>query len=123
MHWLGTYVKGYAADAAPPGTRVLPEGGLPLGVGDVPAIAYSNGAPLKGLLLGFFGKGGDSVADATLALVQNLDYSASRACRATASQSLSVFDAATGKWKSQEGNEVDLTLPPGGGILVRIDAP
>lgn len=118
--WIGTYLQGYQHGAMPPGTKALPTNGSPLGVGDVPEIAYAIGAPLKGILLGFFDAKGEKLADATMALVQNLDYSSSKTCCVTGQEILSIFNTATGRWTPQGRSSVDVTLSPGGGILVAL---
>jgi hypothetical protein len=120
LTWIGVYLKGYRADALPPGTKALPTSGSPFNVSNVSDIAYSAGAPLKGILLGFFDTDGAALSDATFTLVTNLDYSAEKTCRVTGPGNLSVFSAATGTWTPQDQNHVDLTLPPGGGVLVGV---
>jgi len=37
-------------------------------------------------------------------------------------QNLLVFNATTGNWTPQGRKEIDLTLPPGGGVFVGPDA-
>ena len=81
--------------------------------------AYSNGAALKGVLFGFFDKDGTTLADATiLALVENLDYTASKTYTVTGPGNLSVFNATTGVWTPTGHNYATLNLAPGGGVLV-----
>jgi hypothetical protein len=117
LKWIGAYLVGYRADAMPPGTKPLPNG-APFHVSNVADVAYSAGAPLKGVLLGLFAMDGTSLSDATFAMVANLDYSAENTYRVTGPGNLSVFNATTGNWTSPDKNAVDMTLPPGGGVLV-----
>lgn len=118
LKWIGTYLKGYRADAMPPGTTALPSSGSPFNVSNMSDISYTAGAPLKGILLGFFDMDGAALSDATFAIVQNLDYSSPKTYRVTGPDKLSIFNATTGTWTPKEQNHADVTLPPGGGVLV-----
>ena len=118
LKWIGTYLKGYRTGAMPPGTTALPGTGSPFSISNVTNISYRDGAPLQGVLLGFFDSDGTALSDATVALVTNLNYSAQKTCRVTGPGNLSLFDATTGVWIPQGHNYVDLTLAPGGGALV-----
>jgi hypothetical protein len=73
---------------------------------------------LQGVLFGLFDKDGTTVADATLALVENLDYSNSKTYLVTGPGNLSVFNADTGVWTAMGQSSVTLNLLPGGGELV-----
>jgi len=73
-------------------------------------------ASLRGFLLGFFG----AAERPTHAVVVNLDYTADVKASLAGPGELDLFDAATAQWTSAKKNVVELTLPPGGGKLVRI---
>lgn len=115
---LGAYLKGYSSGHLPPGTTQLP-GNSPFNISSVANnLTYSDGAPLKGVLFGLFGQDGTTVAEATFALVTNLDYTANLTCTVTGPGSLSVFNATTGVWTATGHHYATLDLPPGGGALV-----
>ena len=74
--------------------------------------------PVQGAVLGLFGPD-DQLADATCTLVVNLDYSNALNTRVTGpGGNLSVFDPATGTWIAQGHAWADVSLLPGGGVLV-----
>ena len=79
---------------------------------------YITNQPVKGALLGLFGPG-KQVANATHAVVVNLNYSNALKTRVTGPSNLSVFDPATGKWIAQGHPWADVSLLPGGSVLVR----
>ena len=116
--WLGTYVKGYRSGHLPPGTTELPANAS----FDIAGVAndrtYKDGQPVKGVLFGFFAKDGDTLNDATLAVVVNLDYTAGKTYTVTGPGNLSVFNAATGIWTATRQRSATLELSPGGGMLV-----
>jgi hypothetical protein len=68
------------------------------------------------MLLGYFGKSGKP----THVLVVNLDYHNAVTTTVVGPAKLSVFDVAKGRWKRAGSPQVTLTIPPGGGALVRI---
>ena len=70
----------------------------------------------RGFLLGLFG----TKDKPTHAVVANLDYSAEVNTPLIGPGTLELFDAATAKWTSAKKAAIELTLPPGGGKLVRI---
>lgn len=118
LNWIGTYLKGYKAGSMPRGTTQLPSNS-PFNISEASdTLSYTDGSPLKGVLLGFFDKDGTTLADATVALIQNLDYSASKTYTVTGPGLLSVFNATTGVWTATGHNYVTLNLAPGGGVLV-----
>jgi hypothetical protein len=73
-------------------------------------------ASSRGFLLGFFG----TTERPTHAVVVNLDYTADVKTSLAGPGELDLFDAATAQWTSAKKTAVELTLPPGGGKLVRI---
>jgi hypothetical protein len=115
---VGAYLKGYRSDALPPGTVQLPQDS-PFDVAAVSNEAsYQDGAPLQGILFGLFGAKDASPADATIALVVNLDYTVGKKYALTAAENLSVFRCDTNTWFATNERTVTLELPPGGGTLV-----
>jgi hypothetical protein len=118
LQWIGTYLKGYSAWSIP---RYMTQRPVDASF-DVAAVAntmsYADGAPLKGVLLGYFGSGCAQPACATQVFVQNLDYTSSKTYRVSGPGPLSVFDANTGTWTSTGHNYADVTLEAGGGALI-----
>ena len=82
----------------------------------------NNPMPAEGMLLGYFGKPGtpDKPGPVTYALAVNLDYRNPITMTVVGPGRLETFDAQQGTWKRGSGRHVTLTLPPGGGILVRV---
>jgi hypothetical protein len=118
LNAIGTYLKGYRSSRLPPGTNQLTTTS-PFDISSVTNTAsYATGAALQGVLFGFFDKDGTTLADATMALVVNLDYSNSKTYTLTGPGLLSVFDATTGVWNATGKSSVALTFEPGGGWLV-----
>jgi hypothetical protein len=118
--WNGTYLKGYVPTAMP--RKVLP---LTRGRAfDIPALTnsrtYVDGAPLKGALLGYFGIPGSRSQQTKYALVENLDYSASHTYRVTGPGPLCVFDADADRWTHTGQSHADVTLTPGGFVLLGV---
>jgi len=107
----------YHAGMVPPGAEALPvdsEFGL-----DPPLPSTPYQAPVKGLLLGCFGKS----LRPTHVVVVNLDYSSGVTAVLVGPGPLEVFQAGSGRWlPAPEGQRAPLRLPPGGGKLVRIAA-
>ena len=122
LKWIGAYLKGYYSGSMPPGAEALPASS-PF---DVPGVTntmrYNTGDALKGLLFGLFDLDGNTAADATVVLVENLDYSTGKTYTLTGPGPLSIFDATTGIWTATGHNYATLNLLPGGGILVGVTA-
>jgi hypothetical protein len=78
--------------------------------------ACSSPASPRGFLLGFFGTG----ANPTHVVVVNLDYATQRSTALVGPGELDLFDAATAQWTTTKQAALNLTLPPGGGKLVRL---
>ncbi len=85
----------------------------------VAEIAYVPGARVEGVLTGLFGSAGKSAAEATHALVVNLDYRKERTVTVQANAPMEVFDATTGAWSAAVGARAELKLPGGDGRLLR----
>jgi hypothetical protein len=129
---IGDYIEGYSTTRkwswsqfryvttfhGPPGTITLPSDS-PFNISGISNdMDYNEGDAVKGVLLGLFDKDGTTLADATFALVQNLDYTLSKTYTVTGTENLSIFDATTGVWTAVGSNQATLHLLPGGGILV-----
>ena len=72
--------------------------------------------PASGVLLGYFGK----PSQPTHVLVVNLDYRNAVTATVIGPGPLEAFDAVQSKWGQTSAPQVTLTLPPGGGTLVRV---
>ena len=83
----------------------------------VPNTTYTEGQPVDGLLLGYFGPDTE-LLNATSVMVVNNDYTAPKAVTLRGPGNLSVFDASTGMWTPQGSSQTTLDLLPGGGMLV-----
>ena len=70
----------------------------------------------RGFLLGFFG----AADKPTHAVIVNLDYTADVSTMLSGPGKLDLFDATTAQWTSVNKTATELTLPPGGGKLVRV---
>jgi hypothetical protein len=123
-----------------PGTRALPADAPfhldPTAKGDSPTPAtsgkrymyYTNSGILherytnSGILLGYFGKPDNSgkPCEPTHVLVVNLDYRNAVTTTVVGPDPLEAFDAAQQTWKRVSSPKITLTLPPGGGTLVRV---
>ncbi len=77
--------------------------------------SLSSASP-RGFLLGFFG----ADAKPTHVVVVNLDYTGQGSTSLVGPGELGLFDAADAQWTSAKRTAVELTLPPGGGKLVRV---
>ncbi len=107
----------YHLGMLPQGTQPLPPD-APFGPEfPIPLVDYKPPAPVKGLLLGFFGPANSSRP--THALVVNLDYKADLLLPFRGPGRLQVFDASAAKWLNAGGRRTELHLLPGGGLLVR----
>jgi hypothetical protein len=111
---LGAYQLG----DQPPSTARLPSSSPFQLSPTVPNTIYVEGQPVKGFTIGLFGPD-SQVAHATDALVVNLDYTNAESVTVTGPDNLDVFDATTGTWTAMHSHSALLSLPAGGGILVR----
>lgn len=109
------------------GMSPLPKGAEPMpakGVFqfDPPPVsaAYQPPAPVKGVVLGTFGRTAARGRTATHAVIANLAYQSEQTFHLRATKRLEVFDAATCRWTPAKGKQVELRLAPGGGRLVRL---
>ena len=82
--------------------------------------ATSTLMPAEGMVLGYFGKPGKS-GKPTHVVVVNLNFRRTVATTVVGPGPLSTFDATTRQWKKANGSKAAITLPPGGGMLVRVD--
>jgi hypothetical protein len=115
----------YNAGMTFPGTTPLPNDApfrLDSAVASIPFVDLK---PMQGVSLGLFAP--PTKADAkslpTHALVVNLDIRAEKATTLVGPGDLQVFDATTAQWSTVGANRIALHLPPGGGKLVRCQAP
>ena len=109
---LGAYHLGMI----PPGATELPAGSAFTLDPPVTPIEYKPPAPLKGMLLGYFGKRGKP----THVLVVNIDYGKPATTTVVGPGSLEVFNATTRSWRpASDGSRARLSLVSGGGVLVR----
>ena len=80
----------------------------------IPNTTYVTDQPVRGAVMGLFGPDAQ-LADATITLVVNLDYSNSLSTTVTGPGNLSVFDPTTGLWTPTGHPWATLDLLPGGG--------
>ena len=106
---------------------MMPPGAVPLPINSpftldpaVSAMEFKKGEPVKGVLLGCFGRKDSGVSGSTHAVVVNLDYRADATINLRGPHNLEVFDATTRAWTPRSDRHVTLNLPPGGGVLVRV---
>jgi len=120
VKWIGAYLKGYHPQSLPPDTEVLPAAS-PFDIASVTnTLGYQWGDPLQEVLIGLFSPDGTTVGGATVALVENLNYSSFKIYTLTGPGDLSIFDATTGLWTPTGSNQAILNLHPGRGVLVRL---
>jgi hypothetical protein len=105
----------------PPGGQPLPDGAafrLDPPVGTTP---YNPPQPIPGFLLGYFGQPGETsqANQPTHVVVVNLDYRKTATIALVGPGALAAFDATTSKWSPAANARMDLSLPPGGGKLLR----
>ncbi len=93
----------------------------PFMISGITSTTYQANQPVRGAVLGLFGPD-DQLANATHALVVNLDYSNALNTRVTGPGDLSVFDPTTGAWIAQGHAWADVTLEEGGAVLVGLTA-
>lgn len=86
----------------------------------VPGIKPQPGDRPQGIILGQFGPPGNTGDTPTHLLVVNADYKQEKKFTLRSPAPLQIFDASTANWQSGTGKlETELTLPPGGGKLLR----
>jgi hypothetical protein len=112
---LGDLPPGYGTtDGSSP--QRLPDNS-PFTITGVATTTYQQNKPVKGAVMGLFGSG-DRLNDAACAMVVNLNYSAVLNTRVTGPGALSVFNSATGDWIAQGHPWADVSIAPGGSVLV-----
>jgi hypothetical protein len=106
------------AGMMPPGAVPLPEHTSFTFDPAIPPVPYTPNTRVEGLLLSRFG----TAEASSHAMVVNLDYTTARTIGLTGPAPLEVFDATTRRWApaAPGGSRVELTLPGGGGKLVRV---
>jgi hypothetical protein len=113
LHSLGAYHAGQH----PRGTQPLPKDCAFVLDPAIADLDHRPFEPVAGVLLGGFAPSGQS--SATHALLVNLDYRSEKVVGVRAGGGLATFDAQTGKWSAPGASHLELTLPPGGGKLIR----
>lgn len=106
----------YHAGMIPPGAVPLPADAAFRLEPPVAPMEYTPPQPLQGMLLGYFGK----KSKPTHALVVNLDYRQSVTTTVLGPKKLEVFDPTTATWSPAGRAKAVITLPPGGGKLLRV---
>jgi hypothetical protein len=109
---LGAYHLGML----PPGTLPLPYRAAFTLDPALPVMDYTPPEPVKGMLLGYFGK----VDSPSHVLVVNLDYKQNVTRTLVGPGRLEIFDTTTLKWSVVGTNRAELHIQPGGGVLVRV---
>jgi hypothetical protein len=111
----------YHTGMAFPGTTALPNDASFRLDPPEPSIPFVDMKPIKGIVLGLFGSPDKGVepAKATHVLVVNLDIRADKSTTVVGPENLEVFDATSRTWKPTGTARVTLSLPPGGGKLLR----
>jgi len=121
-------IGAYHVGMLPEGAVALPDSGR-FRI-EPPVAPKDYAAPVEGFVIGYFGP----AQEPTHALVVNLDYRTYGGIgqprrdefRKPVTRdlvgpgSLEVFDTATGTWGATGSDRVELHLPPGGGLLVRL---
>jgi hypothetical protein len=113
----------YHAGMLPPGAEALPAKSAIELVPPVAPIPYKSPEPVKGVLLGYFGRAPKPGAKAkpSHVLVVNLDYNSEVTVGVRAAGKLRKLDCSTGKWVRLKARTAELHLPRGGGTLVRLN--
>jgi hypothetical protein len=102
----------------PPGTVPLPADAPFQFTPPVAAKDYQAGARVEGLLLATFGQT-TKHAPSHVVMV-NLNYKAPGKLNLRGPSALEAFDAGTRQWTPVGGSQAELTLPEGGGKLLRL---
>ena len=110
----------YHAGMMPPGAEALPKDAAFTLDPSIPAMNYQSPERVQGVLLGVFGPTDKTPADATHAIIVNLDYKKEMTLGLRAAGRLEIFDAKSGRWSASGGPSVELKLAGGSGKLVRV---
>ena len=102
----------------PPGAEPLPEGASFSFDPPIPAIKFNPGRRIQGALIGSFGPTAKGAP--THAIVVNLDYQEAQSLTLQGPAPIQQFDPITSKWNDVSADQLNLQLPPGGGVLVRV---
>ncbi len=118
LRWMAAYHTGMT----PPGSVPLPADSLFRLDPPVAPITDKPGERVRGILLGLWGQAALGTAGAvpTHVLVVNMDYGATVTTSLVGPEPLQAFDAIERKWLPSTGNRAQLSLPPGGGTLLRL---
>jgi hypothetical protein len=118
LRWMAAYHTGMT----PPGSVPLPADSVFRLEPPVAPIAAKPRERVRGILLGLWGEAarGSAKGVPTHVLVVNMDYTAAVTTSLVAPGPLQAFDAIDRKWSAAAGNRAQLSLPPGGGTLLRL---
>ncbi len=108
----------YHAGMLPPGSEAIPVKAPFQFDPPLPVMDYHPPEPVRGAVLGLFGRAGNR-AQPNYALVVNLDYKAATLLGIHGPGRLEVFDPSIGQWTPGKKRRVELRLRPGEGRLVR----
>lgn len=112
----------YHAGTIPFGAVALPDNSTfkiqSDGLKEISGTPVEKGKPVKGFVLGCFGKAG--AQNPTHVVVVNLDYSRSVKATITGPGKLEVFVPSTKTWRPASDGSAEFDLLPGGGVLVRL---
>lgn len=111
----------YHAGMQPPGATPLPENAAFTLEPPVTPMPFSPPEPARGVLIGCFGRANASSAKATHAVVVNLDYKSDAVLGVKGPKALAQFDALKKQWSNAATNQVEIHLPRGGGVLLRVE--
>lgn len=115
------FLGAFHAGMTPPGTEPLPADTVFTLDPPVPPISYKPPERVRGVLLGLFGPANArQPAQATHAVIVNLDYRTNLTAGVKSAHKIQVFEPATGQWSPPGGARLELSLPSGGGRLVRL---
>ncbi len=117
LRWMAAWHTGMT----PPGAVPLPADSAFQLDPPVAPIAPKPRERVRGILLGLWGEASAGAKPApTQALVVNKDYGSAVTTTLVGPAPLQTFDATNRKWLPATGNRASLSLPPGGGALVRV---
>jgi hypothetical protein len=86
----------------------------------IPETQHQPGNRAQGVVLGLFGTKGAAPDKATHVMVVNLDYTLPKTLTLAGPRAFEIFDETSHQWTGAAGSKATLTLPKGGGKLVRL---
>jgi hypothetical protein len=109
----------YHAGMVPPGGERLPDKAAFRIDPPIKHADFKPPEPLRGVLIGLFDRPGKS-SKPTYALVVNLDYTHEQAVGLRGAGRLESLEPRTREWIPSPQKRLEVTLPPGGGRLLRV---